>query len=170
MGWGGGWGWDPLYLTKKHTALGFKVWGGGGGMSFDINGTALVDNGSCGPYLFNSNWSLCIKFSLFIFFIIRWGQCLLHPEASFPLGLCLLCWCFLFSHCSGMCRQTETFYRCSLSTSFSLCLSHVLLSGGPPLLAEEFHDYDVTTAQLEDPSMNQDIRGNERWSPKVTSS
>lgn len=52
-------------------------------MSFDINGTASVDNSSCGPDLFHANWSLCAKFSLFIFFLILWGQFLPYTGASF---------------------------------------------------------------------------------------
>ena len=41
---------------------------------------------------------------------------------------------------------------------------------GPPWLAEEFYDHDVTSAQLANTSMNQDIRANEWWSPKEASS
>lgn len=52
-------------------------------MSFDINGTASVDNSSCGPDLFHANWSLCAKFSLFIFFLILWGQFLPYTGDSF---------------------------------------------------------------------------------------
>lgn len=76
-------GCSPVYLSKHYTALTLRVLGGGGGMNFDINGTASVDNGSYWPDLFNANWSLCAKFSLFVFFLILWGQFLLHTEASF---------------------------------------------------------------------------------------
>lgn len=36
--------WNPLYLSKQHTALGLKVLGKGGKRSFDISGTTLMDN------------------------------------------------------------------------------------------------------------------------------
>ena len=64
----------------------------------------------------------------------------------------------------------QTFYWHFQLTSFSFYWIHRMLSGGPPWLAEEFYDHDVTSAQLANPSMNRDIRGNEWWSPKETSS
>lgn len=48
-------GYNPFYLSKYYTAFTLRVLGGGGRMSFDINGTASVDNGSYGPDLFNAN-------------------------------------------------------------------------------------------------------------------
>lgn len=161
--------WNPWYLSKQHPALGFTVLGGGGRVSFDINATALVDNnGSCGPEFFDSNWSLCAKFFIFIFILIHWSQFLPHTGASFhPIKSLSSISVFPFP------SLLWHMWANKLSTGApSWHLSPLLDSQAavraPPLLAEELYDHDVTTAQLEDPSMNQDLRGNEWWSPKAT--
>ena len=120
-----GLGWNSMYLSKHYVAFEIRGLRGRVGKSFDISGTASVDN-SYGPDLW-FQLKLCAKFSIFLFFLILLGQFLPHTGASFHpikplLSISMFPFLSLLWHVWANKLSTGTSsWHLSLSTGFTGC-------------------------------------------------
>lgn len=109
------------------------------------------------------------SFHFFFFFLIHSGQFLSHIGASFhPIkalpSISVLSFLSLLWHVWANRNFPPALHSISVFLWFAGCCLVV------HLYRQRRSMTDVTSAQLEDLSRNQDIWGNECWSPKVTSS